>query len=504
MTKKEVHFMERCDFASIMAIIRTYISEDQEQNQIDLLCSLFDSFVYENTDFEFDNGLVCRWMNGQARISPKISGYYQKPKHRRELAMDLDQNILPILSDSGMAVQKVYELIICDSTVSESKKKELTEDYPCADHKAEAEFLASALCFGMSRDFVKRDVRRKEFAPSGALSPVVADFIYGGDVPKPCRYFCGREAELAELHEILLEHGKVFLRGIAGIGKSELAKAYAKQRKKEYTNILYIAYSGDLKQDILDLDFADDLPTDSEEERFRKHNRFLRSLKEDTLMIVDNFNVTADQDDFLPVMLKYRCRILFTTRNVWGGYTEYVISEIGDMDALLTLFGSYYDGTEKHIEIVTEIIETVHRHTLAVELAARLLDCGILRPKALLKKLQEEKVKLDSDDQIRITKDGTARKETYYGHIHTLFSLYALSKKEQYVMRNLTLAPLSGISAKRFASWIELPNMNAINDLIEMGLVSQLRKQRWPICHLLYRSAKRCFKTSRISACSTG
>ena len=29
------------------------------------------------------------------------------------------------------------------------------------------------------------------------------------------------------------------------------------------------------------MDFADDLPQDSDEERFRKHNRFLRSLKED-------------------------------------------------------------------------------------------------------------------------------------------------------------------------------------------------------------------------------
>ena len=29
-----------------------------------------------------------------------------------------------------------------------------------------------------------------------------------------------------------------FLHGIAGIGKSELAKAYAKQHRKEYTNVL--------------------------------------------------------------------------------------------------------------------------------------------------------------------------------------------------------------------------------------------------------------------------
>lgn len=59
---------------------------------------------------------------------------------------------------------------------------------------------------------------------------------------------------------------------------------------------------------------------DSEEERFRKHNRLIRSLKDDTLLIIDNFNVTATQDSFLSVMLKYRCRILFTTRSKFDGH----------------------------------------------------------------------------------------------------------------------------------------------------------------------------------------
>src|SRR5699024_6801599 len=100
--------------------------------------------------------------------------------------------------------------------------------------------------------------------------------------------FRGRDQELKLLHEKLLENGKVFLQGIPGIGKSELAKAYARLYSKEYTNILYLTYTGSLAQDISDMDFADDLPGDSEAERFRKHNRFLRTLKEDTLLIVDN------------------------------------------------------------------------------------------------------------------------------------------------------------------------------------------------------------------------
>ena len=54
--------------------------------------------------------------------------------------------------------------------------------------------------------------------------------------------------EIEVLHSLLEKERKVFLSGIAGIGKSELAKAYALQYKKEYTNILYLTYSGDLNR----------------------------------------------------------------------------------------------------------------------------------------------------------------------------------------------------------------------------------------------------------------
>ena len=176
------------------------------------------------------------------------------------------------------------------------------------------------------------------------------------------------------MHALLEESSKVFLCGIAGIGKSELAKAYARTYRKEYTNILYLMYSGDLRQDIIDLDFSDDLQEDTEEERFRKHNRFLRSLKADTLLIIDNFNTTATKDNFLSVVLKYRCRVIFTTRSLFDNYTFMELKEISDPENLLSLMGCFYSGTQKHASVLKQIIQTVHSHTLAVELSARLLE----------------------------------------------------------------------------------------------------------------------------------
>lgn len=187
----------------------------------------------------------------------------------------------------------------------------------------------------MTRTFVKKTTKNKKLLSSGNFSPTISDFIMDGDVPKPCRYFCGREKEVEELHELLVKERKVFLHGIAGIGKSELVKAYAKKYKKDYRNILYIAYSGSLKQDIIDLDFVDDLQEDSEEECFCKHNRFLRSLKEDTLLIIDNFNVTAEKDNLLPIVMKYCCRVVFTTRSRLANYVCMQLEEITEKEILL-------------------------------------------------------------------------------------------------------------------------------------------------------------------------
>jgi tetratricopeptide (TPR) repeat protein len=445
-------------------------------SQPEFLYEIFEDFLDspENKEFTLDNGLVCRWMTGQAKISPKISSFYARQSNQEKLAETIHRNILPLMADYSRTLQDIYTLFIHDSSISESKKAELAPLYKPVDLRLL--FLAKLISFGMERPFIKRDTKNQKLIAGGSLSPMVLDYIMDSEVPRPCRHFVGREDETTELHSLLEDNSKVFLYGIAGIGKSELAKSYAKYYKKHYTNILYFEYVGDLHQSVTDMDFADDLPEDTEEEHFRKHNRFLRSLKDDTLIIIDNFNATATQDSFLSVMLKYRCRILFTTRSKFDCYCTLHLKEIKESSSLFQLVSSFYSEAEEHRSLVDEIIETVHRHTFAVELAAKLLENGILAPQQLLEKLQKEKASLENDDKIKAFKDGQSSNATYYCHIHTLFSLYSLSQEQKGIMRNLCFLPSAGISARLWAEWLQLRNLNDINDLIETGFVqSSLR-----------------------------
>ena len=465
--------MERCDFSSISTCLKNQISESNQMNQPDFLYELFEDFMNDpiNEDFSMDTGLVCRWMTGQAKISPKISSYYAKPSNQKKLAESIQNNLLPLMTDCNMVIQDIYTLFMQDDTISDTKKENLASLYKPEDSRPL--FLAKVISFGMERQFIKRDTKNQKLIAGGVLSPIVLDYIMDSEVPKPCRHFLGREEELEKLHTMFEKNRHIFLYGIAGIGKSELAKAYAKLYKKQYTNILYMEYTGDLYQDITDMDFIDDAPEINEQERFQRHNRFLRSLKSDTLLIIDNFNVTSTQDSCLSVVLKYRCRILFTTRSQLAEYCGFQLKEMNDIPTLFQLTSVFYSEAEEHRAIVEKIIETVHYHTFAVELAAKLLENGILTPNQLLIKFQEEKASLHNEDKIKVMKDGQSSKATYYNHIHTLFSLYSLSRKQQDIMCNMCFLPSTGISARIFSKWLELPTLNDVNELIETGFVQE-------------------------------
>lgn len=455
--------MERCDVSSVLRLVRHWVSEDKIGCQLDLMYELFDEFLQDekSEDFSFDNALICKWFGGLARISPRISGYYLIPEHRGELALGIGRRILPAVVDEDMFRQELENLVRNDPSVSLRKKEELRVE-------GTGEFLAAVLLFAMERPFVKRDVNVQKLLTAGSLSPVAREYIIGNEIPKPCRWFTGRERELEALNRLLTEHGKVFLRGIPGIGKSELAKAYAKRYAKDYTNILYLSCDDSLKQMVTELDFADDLPGESEEARFKRHNRFLRGLKEDTLLILDNLDAAGDP--FLDVILKYRCTILCTTRGRYENRTSMELTELGEEELLNMMTALCPEESRSDLRRVAIVL---HHHTFVSELAARLLNHGLLTSKELIARLEQEKAGFRSPDRFKTAKDGHTRRATYYEHLHDLFALYSLHPKHQNVLRNLSVIP-EAIDLRRFARWTGLTDSNSVNDLIEMGLVRSL------------------------------
>ena len=222
--------MERLDFCTVSQIIKDYCNEELYGTQLDYVEKLFHTCVYGEEDdiIYFDDSQVCRWLKGQVCVSRTITSYYlNSAEHRDHLTEDIENYILAIIYDKEMALIKLRELLLNDTSISDSKKQELDSYYNTDSDNGMAAFISILLLFAMERKFIKRDTEKK-LITSGELSPVISDYIFENDPPNPCRYFCGRDNEIEELHGLLTDKKKIFLSGIAGIGKSELAKAYAK------------------------------------------------------------------------------------------------------------------------------------------------------------------------------------------------------------------------------------------------------------------------------------
>ena len=205
--------MEYLDFSSVITTIRKYINDERtvmdkflkeevKIDQLHLMDQVFSSFCddEEALDFTFDNGQVCRWFNGQARISPRIISFYIKAENRELLSADVEYNVFPLMYDSSMAVQEIYTLLLQDTTISNEIKNKLATGYPCKTDREKADFIAALLLFGMEREFRKRDANTKNLLAAGSLSPALKDFVFGVKAPAPCRFFCGRDMELDAMH----------------------------------------------------------------------------------------------------------------------------------------------------------------------------------------------------------------------------------------------------------------------------------------------------------------
>ena len=134
--------MERLDFSAVMGILRRHVNEDLCPSQTELVDILFDSFISssEAADFVFDPGQVCRWIKGQTRLSPQISSFYLKPANQKKLNRTIERDILPMMADSAMAVQELYDLLQQDQEISDRLREQLSQP-------EDANFLTEILLF---------------------------------------------------------------------------------------------------------------------------------------------------------------------------------------------------------------------------------------------------------------------------------------------------------------------------------------------------------------------
>ena len=294
--------------------------------------------------------------------------------------------------------------------------------------------------------------------------------------------FVGREKELHQMEEQLKQYDRVFLYGMGGIGKSEIAKVYAKKHKNEYQTIIFATYEKSIMNTILNDKFFhienfsrkvdSNGVEESNEEFFERKLQEIKNLSSDkTLIIIDNFD--TDNDPHLQILLDGNYKMIFTTRNDLKTLKLPIIpiQPIDNKEELLQVFKNTYDIFVKpeDLPIIEEIIEQVKGHTLAIQLIASVMKEVRIKPAKMLEDLKNHGIRPDMNGEVLYSFHNY---DSIYSCISLLFDLSILTEQEKSILMNLYFFPISGCSFEDFMDLCELDNGKDINKLIKHSFIT--------------------------------
>ncbi len=438
-------------------------NKDVKCSQSEFFNALFFAYT-DGNDSAFDNSYVGKFSRNERALPAELFKFYAGDTG--VLSDDIEAYILPWLIDYYNTAEELYKLFKGDDYFSDDIKADICSTFPFEKKNDVLSFITQTVYNTMSRP--------KE--PATLPVPKKDDhFIVEYDLdtayapPPLCKYFCGRDNELKELRKLFDENNRIFITGLAGIGKSEFAKAYAKRYRDRYKHVLFFTYNESLH------DMITQIPLDDNDDKnaFGTRHKLLRKLGNDTLIIIDGFNVRESELSSSPeydVIKKYKCDMLFTSRSRFENECTFELSEMS-IETLHGLVCNIFPEAEEYSYIVDEVIEIVHRHTYAVEITARLMNTGLLEPAEILEKLKTCSISPDLTDKVKTVKDDTTQSQTYYSHIHFLFSLFELNEDMRYILSCTSFIPNEGIKVRPFAKLCGLTELNTVHELDESGLL---------------------------------
>lgn len=300
------------------------------------------------------------------------------------------------------------------------------------------------------------------------------------EIVKP--FFCGRDDDLNKIHEMFTDGSHViFLYGIGGIGKTELARQYAAKFRNEYDVIIHAVYEGSLKDLVIsDMPFETEpeVPRmiiggvkESDEAYFRRKLEIIKKASgRKTLIILDDFNV--ERDDFLNEFIHGRYHLLITTRFDYSlDYPSLKIKEIEDMDSLVSIFMHHYRGyaVEPDDPDLISLIKAVNNHTFTVILLARHMENSGQSAAEMLEALNQKGI-VSLNEKVRIS--DTEPDEAYLNLIR-MFDLFDFSEDEQRVLQLLSLIPITGVPPMIFTEWADLHSTKILINLENRGWISR-------------------------------
>lgn len=291
----------------------------------------------------------------------------------------------------------------------------------------------------------------------------------------PKHVFCGRDEVLEQIKQIFDSGERVlFLQGIGGIGKTEIAKQYAKRNKSLYDTIIYATYNNTIVELVssqvsfkIEPLFIRKVMEDGTQESDiaffnRKLNLIREITNERTLIIIDNFDVM--DDEHLSELLDARYKLLITTRCDYSRlYPTIKIEPLDSIEQLKRVFLENYDGyvVDEDDEHLGDLIELVNRHTYTIELIAQHMENSGQTVEEMIEVLKHEGI-VSLNEEVRSSAD---KSSVAYENLLKMFKVFNLNDEEKMVLQYLSLMPLSGVNVKDLKTWLDLKSLKVLKNL---------------------------------------
>lgn len=293
-------------------------------------------------------------------------------------------------------------------------------------------------------------------------------------------HFIGRESEIVKINDKLSENQLIFLSGIGGIGKTELAKQYANRYRNLYDTVVFAVFDSDIESLVnkeIMINHIEQGEKESDTNYFNRKIDVLRRIVTDRdLLIIDNFD--TDSDSSLEILLSCPCKFIITSRMDFRDYNyeQIDIDRMENIDDVLKLFYVYNDneyGTE-NAAAVKELVEYVGYHTMTVELLAKYLRVSGEAPMELLSRFMErEGITNTKDINIRQRKDRRLRSESVNNHLTTLFDISEFEETEKEIIGSLSIYAGIRIKKSKFEEICPITNISEkLNKLIKRGWIT--------------------------------